>query len=611
MNRDFDLAVIGSGFSGSLSAMIASRTGLSVILIDRSSHPRFAIGEATSPLMNLIIEQLATKYDLPRLKPLSSWGEWQQNYPHIVGGIKRGVTCYRQETGIKYKALTDRSNQLMIAGSLNNDATDTNWLRSDVDYFLMQEAVNCGVEYIDYTELHSIELNGKNGGVLRGLRRGKPVKIRAGFIIDAGGSHGFLNKALNIPVKRFADYPATQALFSHFIGVHKCEDLQEYESSGLLSSGSESPPFLPDDSAIHHIFDGGWMWALRFNNSVVSAGISVTDSLAKELKLSEGESAWKRFLSHYPSIASQFAEAKAIREYTHIPNLSYRTTVAAGEGWAMLPSAASFTDPLFGPGMPMSLLGIERLGKLFEGGVSEINRHVAEYDQITLAEADHCAQFLSGCYSSFSRFNLFTSLSMIYFAAAGYCEMARRLGRNHLAQRFMAIDHTDFSSGASQLSKMPSLNNCFDSSLYSALVKKNIDSLNLTGLCNFRKRNWYSIDPDDVIASAHKLEMTSEDMQQFFNTSSWAKANSIQKSASLPPSQMRIELNINLNAPILSKQISDEQSSTIKTLDENEADHIKKVLQQTGGRIAGPRGAASILGVPPSTLRSKMKKLGM
>ncbi|MBL8208921.1 MAG: NAD(P)-binding protein [Blastocatellia bacterium] len=50
MKKDFDLAIVGSGFSASLLAMIARRLGLSVMLIERGSHPRFAIGESTSPL---------------------------------------------------------------------------------------------------------------------------------------------------------------------------------------------------------------------------------------------------------------------------------------------------------------------------------------------------------------------------------------------------------------------------------------------------------------------------------------------------------------------------------------------------------------------------------
>ena len=39
------------------------------------------------------------------------------------------------------------------------------------------------------------------------------------------------------------------------------------------------------------------MWVLRFGNGITSAGISVTDAFAKELRLSEGTPAWERFLT--------------------------------------------------------------------------------------------------------------------------------------------------------------------------------------------------------------------------------------------------------------------------------------------------------------------------
>jgi formate hydrogenlyase transcriptional activator len=48
-----------------------------------------------------------------------------------------------------------------------------------------------------------------------------------------------------------------------------------------------------------------------------------------------------------------------------------------------------------------------------------------------------------------------------------------------------------------------------------------------------------------------------------------------------------------------------------KTLHENERQFILKTLKYCGGRIAGEGGAAQVLGVPPSTLNSKMKRLGI
>ena len=52
-------------------------------------------------------------------------------------------------------------------------------------------------------------------------------------------------------------------------------------------------------------------------------------------------------------------------------------------------------------------------------------------------------------------------------------------------------------------------------------------------------------------------------------------------------------------------------SSPSRTLNTTIADHIRQTLAETGGRVAGPGGAAELLKVNPSTLRSKMKKLGI
>ncbi len=51
--------------------------------------------------------------------------------------------------------------------------------------------------------------------------------------------------------------------------------------------------------------------------------------------------------------------------------------------------------------------------------------------------------------------------------------------------------------------------------------------------------------------------------------------------------------------------------SSSTSLEEVERDHILMVLQKTGGLIEGPNGAARILKLNPSTLRGRMKKLGI
>jgi len=56
---------------------------------------------------------------------------------------------------------------------------------------------------------------------------------------------------------------------------------------------------------------------------------------------------------------------------------------------------------------------------------------------------------------------------------------------------------------------------------------------------------------------------------------------------------------------------SNAQGLHMKTIHENERDYIISILKRCNGKIWGPGGAADALNVPPSTLKSKMKKLGI
>ena len=178
MNTDFDIAVVGSGFGGSLMAMIARRLGRSVVMLERGKHPRFAIGESSTPLANLLLEALARRYDLPEVASLAKWGTWQQKHPEIACGLKRGFTFYHHTLGQPWTAKPDRSNELLVAASPHDAIADTHWHRPDFDHFLVGEAQRIGVEYLDETKLEDAQEE-SGGVILRGDRNGRRVEIRA------------------------------------------------------------------------------------------------------------------------------------------------------------------------------------------------------------------------------------------------------------------------------------------------------------------------------------------------------------------------------------------------------------------------------------------------
>ena len=159
-------------------------------------------------------------------------------------------------------------------------------------------------------------------------------------------------KELELP-----DLPHTQALYSHFSGVGRLEQQ-------ALGNSEEKSPYPVDDAAVHHVFDGGWIWVLQFNNGVTSAGIAATNQFAAKWKLADGAKAWQGILQSIPALREQFATARAERPFTRIPRLSFRSKVIVGRNWALLPSAAGFVDPLLSTGFPLALLGVARLAEI-------------------------------------------------------------------------------------------------------------------------------------------------------------------------------------------------------------------------------------------------------
>lgn len=82
--------------------------------------------------------------------------------------------------------------------------------------------------------------------------------------------------------------------------------------------------------------------------------------------------------------------------------------------------------------------------------------------------------------------------------------------------------------------------------------------------------------------------------------------NAIERAMILNPgSTLEIKPEIYIN------KLTNKHNSTSMTLDEVNSEHILSVLKQVNGRIRGENGAAAILGLIPTTLESKIKRLGI
>lgn len=504
MNTVYDIAVVGSGFAGSLFAMIARRLGRSVLMLERGAHPRVVIGESSTPLSNLILEDLAARYDLPAIKPLTKWGSWQRSYPQLACGLKRGFTFYHHDSSQPYSAIND---QLLVAASPHDDIADTHWYRADLDQFLVQEAQRLGVEYVDEVSLDRF-VDGSRDVLLEGTRHGAGASYRARLVVDATGPRGFLHRALGLSDVGLPGYPHTRALYSHFSGVKRLEHSPAHAST-------ENPPYPIDDAAVHHVFDEGWIWILHFNNGVTSAGVAATDGCAGHLRLAEGEAAWRRVLAKIPVLEDQFANAKREMPFTYMSRVPFRSSSFAGKRWAMLPSAAGFVDPLLSTGFTLTLLGVSRLAKCLEESWEspDLSQRIGAYAPTTEQELLATGRLVAALFANMSNFPVFRALTLLYFAAASFSETARRLGKSDLVSSFLLHDHPGFGEECRRLlCRVASGAPPTDSDTIVREVHRIIEPIDVAGLCKNQPNSCYPVRADDLLNAAWKLGATRDEI---------------------------------------------------------------------------------------------------
>jgi FADH2 O2-dependent halogenase len=443
---------------------------------------------------------------LPALRPLAKWGTWQRSYPDIACGLKRGFTFHHHTLGVPDSPDPHRQDQLLVAASPCDAIADTHWYRADLDRLLLQEAQELGVDYVDQVVLHRFT-DEQSHVKLEGQREGRDVTFRAKFVVDATGPRGFLHHALQLGERELTGCPATQALYSHFSGVSRLQ--QQFPTA-------EMPPYPIDDAAVHHVFDGGWIWVLHFNNGITSAGVAATDSVSSNLRLSEGAPAWQRLLDLLPAVRRQFVDATAVRPFTHLRRLSFRSAQVVGPRWVLLPSAAGFVDPLLSTGFPLTLLGLSRLAEAIEQDwetprfMTRLKTYAAQTDGELLATA----RLTASLYANMKNFPVFVSLSLLYFAAASYSEAARRLGKSHLASSFLFYDHPVFGPECVRLferAQQPLTKTEAAALAHDILVA--IEPFNVAGLGRQERRNWYPVDTNDLLQGAGKLCATEDEIR--------------------------------------------------------------------------------------------------
>ncbi|MEM8960852.1 MAG: FAD-dependent oxidoreductase [Acidobacteriota bacterium] len=495
-----NIAIIGSGFAGTILARVLNRQGHEVTVIERGHHPRFALGESSTPLAALSLERLAARWGLDDLHDLATHGRWRRRFPELRRGKKRGFTFYAHRRGQPLTA-TDR---WLVAASPNDHIADVHWLRADVDAFLVDRARAEGVRIEEGAEIDDAT-PADGGWSLRGNRDGRAYRCDVDWVVDASGGGACLPRALGLTQVPFRFVPPTLLVAAHLTG--------EGPDATAQNEASWSPgPYDDEWAAVHHLIDGGWIYALRFDHGVTSLGLVLRhDGLGSDdddidrVVATPRESlfAW---LGRYPTLARQWCDAEVV-EVAAQRQVQRRWSTAVGDGWLLMPHTYGFASPLFSTGMAWSLRAVERIATMFATPRLDPDRLEAYGTQLA-SELDFMDEVIGGAYDLLDRPRHLLAYTFLYFAAASFSESRERLleppDRGWAERGFLASDET-LVRRAQELERLARDR---DEDSYWNQIEAAIRPINVAGLADRTRDGLYPVDLDALVASASRLGLS-------------------------------------------------------------------------------------------------------
>jgi FADH2 O2-dependent halogenase len=335
-----DVVILGSGLAGSVSAAILARNGAKVVLVDATSHPRYAIGESMTPQLVEWLHILAERYEVPEIKGLVSVTASTRDIGPVFGTKAHfGFMKHRpgQEPDPKESNIFAIPKVLTQASHL---------FRQDSDSYMFHVAIKYGAETrqnwrasdVDFDD-DGVTVTGQNGEVFRGR-----------FLIDGSGFRSPIAEKFGLRESPARFKHHSRSMFTHFIGIKPFDQVSFHPES-------ERPPVPWHNGTMHHIFDRGWFWIIPFDNykksknPLCSVGLTLDERMYPKRKDLTPEEEFNYYLDMFPAVKRQFTGAHKVREWVSTDRLQYSSTKTVGDRWCMMSHAAGFIDPLFSRGL--------------------------------------------------------------------------------------------------------------------------------------------------------------------------------------------------------------------------------------------------------------------
>lgn len=379
MRGELDVAVLGGGLAGSLLARQLGRRlpGLRIALFERSRTRSYKVGESTV--------EIASHY-LVRRQGLSRY-LYEQHLP------KNGIRYFFDGPGRDTKL-----EEMSELGTINLPFHPTFQIdRARMEGDLLEMNAREGVDVRIGATVDEVEL-GEQGAPHVLEVAGE--RIRARWLVDAGGREGFLARRLDWRVPE-AEH-RIGSVWARFEGMADIDDTASEDFHARVRHASRHL------STLHFLYAGYWIWIIPLGFGVTSVGVVGTPVRDAALRTPEG---FRAFLDQHAAVRDLVGDAKAL-DFGSLARIAYGTRrFFDARRIALVGEAATAADPLYSPGSDFialendfvtDLVAREQAGE----GEAELAKRTGLYDRFMAFRHEAVMRLYRGLYGVIGSYDL-------------------------------------------------------------------------------------------------------------------------------------------------------------------------------------------------------------